>query len=156
MTQTYKLPNSLFIPRIKDMVEANKHVVIRVRGNSMRPFWHHNRDKVTISPCQHVTVGDVVLAKISQDNYVAHRVIKKDGTALTLMGDGNIRGVEHCDESEVIGKITQFTWGKSERVISVDSRLWRTYSHLWLLLRPLRRILLAIDRRIFKNTDLTK
>ena len=90
-------------------------------------------------------MGDVVLAWVDGSHYVVHRVIgitpKGD---ISLMGDGNIRGVEHCTQNDIVGKAI-YVVGADERKRPLPNDCWQW--KLWNKLRPVRRWILAIYRR---------
>lgn len=135
------ISNDILFAAVKDLVDEGKSVTIRPKGESMLPFIRSDRDNVTL---ERVTgplrVGDIVLFR-DKERYVLHRIycIGKDG--LTLMGDGNLVGQEHCKESDVIGIVTEIT-KENGRVVK-PGKAW-----MWRALKPLRRWLLAIYRRI--------
>ena len=89
-----EVPNHLLIGEIKKAIREGHTATLRVKGFSMRLFLESQRDIVKLAPIrpEAVKVRDVVLAEIAKDQYVLHRVIRRDGSQLTLMGDGNIRG----------------------------------------------------------------
>ncbi len=147
--KTVSLPNNLLIPQIKRVIDEGHTATFRVRGFSMRIFLEDRRDKVVLAPCKEVFVGDVVLAEVMPEFYVLHRVIRKDGNRLTLMGDGNVKGTEKCLTENVIGVATGFIRKGRTRIDRTDSVKWKTYSWIWLRLRPLRRYILAFYRRIW-------
>ncbi len=147
--KTIALPNAIFIPEIKRAIDEGHTATFRVRGFSMRLFLEDRRDKVVVAPCKEVKVGDVVLAEVKKDLYVLHRVIKKEGERLTLMGDGNIYGTETCLCSNVIGVVTAFYRKGREKADLADGKKWRIYSFFWLKLKPFRRYILAFYRHIW-------
>ena len=93
-----------------------------------------------------ITPGDILLCEISPGHFVLHRLIRIDGERLTLMGDGNLRGVEHCMRAHVIARAVRIIRpdGSSADCCS-PSELRK--ARLWRRLLPLRRILLAVWRR---------
>ncbi len=135
------ISNDILFAAVKDLVDEGRSVTIRPKGDSMLPFIRSDRDDVTLervtSP---LSVGDIVLFRYN-GKYVLHRIysIRKDG--MTLMGDGNLKGQEHCSESDVIGIVTTITKENGRKVKPGKARLW-------MALKPLRRWLLAIYRRI--------
>ncbi len=149
MTTTRTIPNALLIPEIDALLREGHSVKFRVRGYSMRPFLEDRRDLVSLcAPNGDIQLYDVVLAKIAPDTYVLHRVIAIQGDHLTLRGDGNVVGVEHCDKADVLGVATAF-WRKGRNNPDlITARKWKTYSKIWLALTPLRRWVLAYHRRI--------
>ena len=146
-----EVPNHLLIDEIKKAIREGHTATLRVKGFSMRLFLESQRDIVKLAPIrpEAVKVRDVVLAEIAKDQYVLHRVIRRDGSQLTLMGDGNIRGTEQCLDTDIVGVATEFYRKGRSKPDRVDSLTWRLYSSVWLALKPLRRIILGIYRRVF-------
>ena len=119
---------------------------ISVKGYSMRPFLEHERDRVMLDAPKDLKVGDAVLAEISKDHYVLHRIIDIDGDRVTLMGDGNISGTESCRVSDVAGVVTQYLRPR-RMMFASDPKLQRRI-RLWRKLLPVRRYLLFIYKAI--------
>lgn len=122
-------------------------VTLPVNGNSMLPFIIGGRESVILQQSIEPRVGDVVLALVKGGYYVVHRIIAIDGDTVTLMGDGNLSITEQCMVSDIKARITH--------VVSADGRqheidnLWRRWAaRLWWHLRPIRRYLLAIYKRL--------
>lgn len=144
-----RVNNHLFMQEITRMFrqEGKKSVTFIVRGFSMRPFLDDGRDKVVLAPPREPKIGDVVLAEISEKRYALHRVIKVENGIYTMRGDGNpLRMTEQFTQDKIIGLADGFI--RKGKFVSTDSRQWRCYSAVWNILKPLRRILLAIYRRI--------
>lgn len=144
-----RVNNHLFMQEITRMFrqEGKKSVTFIVRGFSMRPFLEDGRDKIVLAPPREPKIGDVVLAEISEKRYALHRVIKVENGIYTMRGDGNpLRMTEQFTQDKIIGLADGFI--RKGKFVSTDSRQWRCYSAVWNILKPLRRILLAIYRRI--------
>lgn len=149
-TRKIEVPNDVLIAEIERMLKDGHSATFRVKGWSMRPFLENERDLVKVEAVvpETIKVKDVVLAKVSSQQYVLHRVIDRTDNQLTLRGDGNVRGVEHCADTDVVGIVTAF-YRKGRTVPDlVSSMKWRCFSAVWLALTPLRRILLGVLRRI--------
>lgn len=149
-TRELKVPNKLLIAQVKKALAEGHSATIRVKGLSMRLFLEDGRDIVKIAKAkpQNIKVRDVALAEIAHDHYVLHRVIKREGHKLTLMGDGNIRGTESCNDTDVVGIVTAF-YRKGRKHPDLATGLkWRTYSTIWLAIKPMRRIILGFYRRM--------
>lgn len=101
-----EVPNAILLGQVKEAVRTGHTATINVKGYSMRPFLEHCRDKVRLAPVAGLAVGDAVLAEISPDLYVLHRIIRIEDDRVTLMGDGNLRGVEHCYRKDVVAVVT--------------------------------------------------
>ena len=129
------------------LVREGVNVTLPVNGNSMLPFIIGGKESVILhSSGGIVDVGDVVLAWVDGNRYVVHRIIRIDGDNVTLMGDGNLT-TEHCALSDIKARVTH--------VVSADNKKRDLYSRwrvraakVWYWLRPIRRYLLAIYRRL--------
>lgn len=137
------IPNEILLGEVSDMLASGMEVIIMTKGYSMLPFIIGDRDSVKLKKMASADIGDIVLAEISKGRYVLHRVLEKDGDNITLMGDGNLRGTESCKAADIRGTVTEIITpsGRQKRV--TDGKTWRK-------LMPVRRIILAIYRRIIK------
>lgn len=123
-------------------------VTLPVNGNSMLPFIIGGKESVILhSPGGIVDVGDVVLAWVDGSRYVVHRIIKLDGNRVTLMGDGNVAGTEHCLLSDIKARVTHVVDAK-DRTHYLYNRWRKLAAKMWYWLRPIRRYILAIYRKV--------
>jgi len=129
------------------LVREGVNVTLPVKGLSMLPFIIGGKESVILHRPGLIDVGDVVLAWVDGNRYVVHRIIKLDYDRVTLMGDGNVKGTEHCRLNDIKARVTH--------VVSADNKKRDLYSRwrvraakLWYWLRPIRRYLLAIYRRL--------
>ena len=132
--------NELLLEEAASLMEEGREVNFTPLGNSMLPFIKGGKDSVRLQKKASVEVGDIVLVRLPGPRYVLHRVIGVDGDELTLMGDGNIAGTEACTKGDVLGTVVAIVKG-SRTVIPGKARLWRS-------LKPIRRYILGIYRRI--------
>ena len=129
------------------MVGEGVSVTFPVRGFSMLPFIVGGRDSVILQRPGNLRVGDVVLAWVEDERYVVHRIIQIAGERVTLMGDGNIAGVEHCRLSDVKAIATHVV-KPSGRHRSLQSVWMMRAARWWFAVRPVRRYILGIYRRL--------
>ena len=134
------LPNDVLLGEVAAVLNEGREAVIIPTGNSMLPFIRGGMDRVVLRRQEGVAVGDIVLVKIGE-RYILHRVIAREGDALTLMGDGNVRGTESCRTENVIGTVAEIIRPSGRVRIPGRARLWR-------MLKPIRRYLLALWRRL--------
>lgn len=137
-----ELPNDAFLGLVSETLAEGHTVVIWVKGYSMRPFIEFGRDRVKLAAAPSYQVGDAVLAEIEKGHYVLHRIIKKEGGRLTLQGDGNVRGVEHCTSDDVRGVVTEYI--RPKRTLSAQNPFLKAEIRIWRVLRPIRRGLLFV------------
>ena len=130
------------------LVREGVNVTLPVKGQSMLPFIIGGKESVILhSPGGLVDVGDVVLAWVDGKRYVVHRIIKLDYDRVTLMGDGNVAVTEHCRLNDIKARVTHVVDAK-DRTHYLYNR-WRMLgAKVWYWLRPIRRYLLAIYRRV--------
>ena len=123
------------------------NVTLPVKGQSMLPFIIGGKESVILHRPGLIDVGDVVLAWVDGNRYVVHRIINIDGDRVTLMGDGNVKGTEHCLFKDVKARVTHVVDAK-DKTHCLYNR-WRMLgAKVWYWLRPIRRYLLAIYRRL--------
>lgn len=137
-----EVPNAILLGAVRDALHEGRKCIINVRGWSMRPFLENRRDNVLLSPADAPKVGDAVLAEISPDHYVLHRIISIEGEDVVLMGDGNILGTENCRLNNIHGVVIEYrhpwiTFRSDNGFVIMLVRLWRR-------LLPIRPYLLRI------------
>ena len=129
------------------LVEEGMSVTLPVNGNSMLPFIIGGQESVILQKPDNLKVGDVVLAWTDGYRYVVHRIISIDGNQVTLMGDGNLVGTEHCQLGDIKAIASHVVDAKGRRHELYSK--WRCKAaKAWWHLRPIRRYLLAIYRRL--------
>ena len=135
--------NAVIIPEIGNLLKEGKCVTFNVKGRSMRAMIEGGRDSVemrAVPEGYELKPMDVVLAEIMPKTYVLHRIVKREGDRLTLMGDGNLRGMEVCHVNNVLGIATAFI--RKGKRLDMNSRKWRFYSKFWTTFKPLRRLMI--------------
>ena len=129
------------------LVDEGVSVTLPVNGNSMLPFIIGGKESVILQKPELPKVGDVVLAWADGYRYVVHRIIRINGDRVTLMGDGNLAGTEHCTLNDIKAIATHVVDAK-ERTHYLYNRWRKLAAKVWYWLRPVRRYLLAIYRRL--------
>lgn len=147
-TSEIQFANADFLPEVVKMLTEGHTVTLPLRGYSMRPFLENNRDKALLVKPESVKEGDPVLAEIAPRHYVLHRIDRIEGDDVTLRGDGNLT-VEHCKRKDIVGSVIGFYRKGREQMDRTDGLKWKLYSFLWIRLRPLRRYILGVYRRLW-------
>ena len=129
------------------LVDEGVSVTLPVNGNSMLPFIIGGKESVILQKPELPKVGDVVLAWVDGYRYVVHRIVRIDGERVTLMGDGNLVGTEHCLLNDIKARVTHVVDAK-ERTHYLYKGWRKRAAKMWYWLRPIRRYLLAIYRRV--------
>lgn len=142
--------NEDLFPFAKEMLRQGHTFTLTLRGYSMRPFLEDGRDVGLLVPMNpdEVKVGDVVLCEFQPKRYALHRVIAVRNDDFDMLGDGNLTPEYGCPKSGIIARAEGFYRKGRKELDSVDGRKWRVYSFMWMRLRPIRRYLLYIYRKI--------
>lgn len=133
-------PDTQNLAQVTHLLDEGKVVVLKqIYGNSMLPFIRGGVDSVRLRKPEGVKVGDIVLA-VFGGRPIVHRVITINGTKVTLMGDGNLKGTEKGNLSEVLGVVDQIISPSGRCRKPGNGRLWRR-------LLPVRKYLLKVYRK---------
>ena len=133
-------PDAQNLAQVTHLLDEGKVVVLKqIYGNSMLPFIRGGVDSVRLRKPEGVKVGDIVLA-VFGGRPIVHRVIAINGTKVTLMGDGNLKGTEKGNLSEVLGVVDQIISPSGRCRKPGNGRLWRR-------LLPVRKYLLKVYRK---------
>lgn len=140
MSEGFVSTDEQSLAQVTHLLDEGKVVVLKqIYGNSMLPFIRGGVDSVRLRKPEGVKVGDIVLA-VFGGRPIVHRVIAINGTKVTLMGDGNLKGTEKGNLSEVLGVVDQ--------IISPSGRCHKPGNgRLWRRLLPVRKCLLKVYRK---------
>ena len=144
--QRIVLANDVLLPEVIRLLDEGESVGLRVKGYSMLPFIVGERDSVVLGKVEALKVGDIVLAHLADGRYVLHRILSLADERVTLMGDGNLYGTEECRKQDIAGIAVKIL--RNGKYIDPASPGERCKAKLWKILKPCRRYLLGIYRRI--------
>ena len=119
-----------------ERLREGKMIQLAPQGISMLPFIQGGRDKVLVKKDERIDIGDIVLAPY-KGLLILHRVYAIEGSRLVLMGDGNLKGNELVDKSEVLGTAIEIIKPKGR--CRKPNKAW-----LWRHTLPIRKYLLKI------------
>lgn len=127
---------------IQEVLDEKRQAVFTVTGMSMWPFLCHGRDRVVVESCagNEVRKGDAVLLKTPCGNYLLHRVTGISDSCFVTTGDGNCFRDGSFDFSCICARVTRMI--RKGKIIDCSQRRWRFLFRLWMLLFPVRGILL--------------
>ena len=127
----------------EEVLTRDGKLVYKIRGVSMLPLLHQNRDLVVIEvPNGRLKKFDVALYKRGTD-HVLHRVIRVQKDYYEIRGDNTYR-MEIVPDSAILGILTSFV-RKGKRT-SVSNSLYKCYVRIWNFLYPLRYVLVRCRR----------
>ena len=111
------------------------------KGDSMMPLIKQDRDLLVIEPVHgRLKKYDVPLYKRDSGQYVLHRILKVRDNDYVICGDNRWSKEYGVTDRHIIGVLTAVI--RNGREVSVNSRKYRLYVHLWCDLFPLRAFIL--------------
>ena len=145
---TILIDKATMMEEVRKLISEGLTVELTAKGYSMNPFIMHLRDVIVLGPWkdEDIRKGAVVLVKDTKGHYVIHRIINREGCHITLMGDGNVGLKETATLDNVIGIMHSIT--RKNRIYSSKSLIWKTYSWIWMTLRPVRLYPLVLWRKL--------
>lgn len=135
-------------PIIREKISAGESVWLTVTGRSMTPTFINGRDAVLLQPIVHwpPSRGTVLFIQREDGGYVLHRVIHITGDSVVLNGDGQLWMEGPIGQELAIAQVGMFR--RRGKFYSVELKLFRVYSGFWMALRPLRRHVFGLYRKI--------
>lgn len=127
-------------PIIAQTVKAGGTAELTVTGRSMRPLLLDRVSCVRLTDIGTPKIGDVVLYRRDNRQYVLHRIVKccEDGT-YTMCGDGQTEIEPGLHRAQMIAVVQSFARRRKWR--NCDHVLYRLWWHLRIAHRPLRRFI---------------
>ena len=148
MSKQITINKEQMFEEISKLIAEGKTVSLTAKGYSMNPFLFHMRDQITLGPWtdNDIRRGTVAFVRDIRGNILIHRIIKREGNIITLEGDGNIGQTEKSTLDGIAGIMHSVT--RKNRIYTSKSLVWRTYSWIWMALRPLRLYPLVLWRKL--------
>ncbi len=149
--------NEAFFETVIALLREGQTVTIPVKGDSMLPFIKGGEDSVVLEGIEEgcpsgserskAKVGDIVLFK-DGGRFIVHRVLRiSDGGTAEIQGDGILKDKDFCPPERMFGRVLTIL-RSGERPVDVTSASYRLKVRLWLALKPFRRILLGLGKRL--------
>ena len=128
------------VPIMEEILESGGQCRLKVTGYSMTPILKHKRDSVVLTTAKGKVLkrGDIVFIKRKSGEYVLHRVYKILENGFIMNGDAQT-WTEFVEFDQVIGIISQIN--RNSKDISVNNLFYKFIVNIWMLLRPLRKII---------------
>lgn len=119
------------------LLSKDGYFVYTVKGFSMMPLLRQKRDVVEIRKkgTERCKKYDVVLYKRGQQ-YILHRILKVRQDDYVIAGDHNTYLEYGITDNQILGVMTRIH--RNDKDITVDSKLYRSYVHLWCDCYPVR------------------
>ncbi|MBO5929506.1 MAG: S24/S26 family peptidase [Clostridia bacterium] len=143
-----RMPFADIMPLITESFRQGLTATIPVAGNSMWPLFSHKRDCAVLSPVDgDLRRGDVPLYRRPDGKYVLHRIIRVTKDEYVFTGDAQTQ-LERLPKTCVVAVMTAFV--RKGKTVDCCNKWYRFYSHSWMLVRPLRPLLIWLAKSLIK------
>ena len=141
---------------IEQLLRSGQSVQFYPTGWSMYPLIINGRDQAVVVPVgdRKLRRGDVVLYRREGSILVLHRIVRVRPEGYYMVGDNQKEIEGPLRPEQMLGVMTHVI--RKGRTISVNNLLYRLYSGIWLLLRPVRPAIsrtVAAIRRPFRRKN---
>lgn len=133
-------------PLLEEVLKNGGTVELTVTGNSMWPMLLHKVSRVRLAPANDLKTGDIPLYRRDNGAFVLHRIVATDNGSYICCGDNQWHLERSLRTDQMIAVVTDFC--RRNRWISVQNQAYRIYWHMWLVMRPLRRLVFGGWRRL--------
>lgn len=140
----------VLFPIIKELLAEGKQASFTVTGMSMWPFLCHGRDRVVLDAClpETLMLGDILLFRTAQGNYMLHRVTALRSSQFQTTGDGNYFRDGWFPNSCILGRAVQLI--RKGKNIDCCNQKYKVICRIWMLMFPIRKWIFAVWFRIRK------
>lgn len=145
------ITSKVLFQAIQEQLAENRQAVFTVTGRSMWPFLYHRRDQVIVEKAEKETLkrGDIVLFRVSDEQYLLHRITKLSKDTFQTTGDGNYCRDMPVPYEYIIGKVCAVI--RKEKKIYCNDWRWKVLSKMWMLAFPIRRPLVQMWKFVRKT-----
>ena len=150
MSSKIILPNE-FLSLAEDELLNGRSVKLLADGASMYPFIHGGEDISEIEPIASASpllLWHVYMFK-HNGKYVIHRYVGKKEGNFIMEGDSNLNIREIVERRNVIGHL-RYIHKNNGKTIDCSDKSWINRGKIWGKLKPGRKYLLALVRRLYK------
>ena len=121
-----KMDLAALMPTIEEVISAGGVFRLYPRGISMLPLLHEGTDSVELAAANEYAVGDVLLYRRANGQFVLHRLIAVERNTLTFCGDNQGSLEYDVPKSAVLAKMCGYFAGEEHR--SLDTPEYRRYA----------------------------
>lgn len=121
-----KMDLAALMPTIAEVIAAGGIFRLYPRGTSMLPLLHEGTDSVELAAANTYTVGDVLLYRRANGQFVLHRLIAVERDTLTFCGDNQTSLEYGVPKSAVLAKMCGYYAGEEHRTL--DTPDYRRYA----------------------------
>ena len=133
-------------PLLEEVICSGGQAELTATGRSMRPMLWDGKSRVRLAPAECLRRGDVILYRRPSGAYVLHRITAVTESSCICCGDAQSILEQGVERGSVIAKALAFTW--RGRWVDCASPVYGLYWRFWLAVRPVRRLVSGVYRRL--------
>ena len=99
------LPMSEMVGLIEEVISGDGEFRLYPRGTSMLPLIRQGKDSVILVKPGLLSIGDIILYRRKNGQFVLHRIVKMKGDNLVICGDNQVSLEYGITVSDVIAKV---------------------------------------------------
>ncbi len=136
------VPTEELIEILMLQIQSNGSGILPIVGTSMNPMLYEDRDDVIVAmQTRPLNVGDIILYKRENGQYVLHRIVKMTERTYICCGDNQWKP-ERVKPEQILAVVTGFT--RKGKTYDITHKGYQRYVKLRIFFRPMRRPILAI------------
>lgn len=138
-----------YLSVLKELVEEDREVHLRIAGDSMVPFLRDNRDEVFFcKPMRALKKGDIVFFQRESGQYVMHRIQRVRPEGYYIVGDNQTVIEGPVAREQIFGIVTKVIRDGIE--MGPGDFWWELFEHVWIRMIPLRRLVMRVYRMLIE------
>ncbi len=143
-----RLPLNELWPLVADTFEAGGRFRFFPEGTSMLPLIRPHRDSVLIEAPKKLSVGDVLLYRRKNGQFVLHRLVRMTKDTLYFSGDNQVSIEKGITRRDVLARVAGIY--RDDKFFSAEALPLKVYTQALSFSRPLRRVAVGAYSRVKK------
>lgn len=144
------ISSRVLFTEISEQLDRNRQAAFTVTGMSMWPLICHGRDQVIIEKTEkdRLKKGDIILYRITEEQYILHRITRMEDEYFQTTGDGNLHRDPFMPYESIIARVCKII--RDGKEVVCDELKWKALFRLWMFLFPIRKWIFRVWFRIRK------
>lgn len=144
------ISSKILFMAIEEQLAEGRQASFTVTGMSMWPLICHGRDQVIVEKADrtNIRVGDIILYRVTEEQYILHRITRMEENYFQTTGDGNLHRDLFMPYESIIARVCKVI--RDGKEIVCDDLKWKALFRIWMFLFPIRKWIFRAWFRIRK------
>lgn len=144
------ISSKILFMAIEEQLAEGRQASFTVTGMSMWPLICHGRDQVIVEKADrtNIRVGDIILYRVTEEQYILHRITRMEDKYFQTTGDGNLHRDLFMPYESIIARVCKVI--RDGKEIVCDNLKWNALFRIWMFLFPIRKWIFRAWFRIRK------